>query len=105
MSVNTSDISLISKVPNPKHVTHLRSISLCNTSCYKFLTKIKVNMLNLLMSDRLGPLVKHVSFLLGINDNVLSMEAMLHSIHKILRKNSLFAVKGGPMLLYILFYI
>lgn len=78
LSVNTSDISLISKVSKPKHaVTHLRSISLC---CYKFLTKTKVNMLDLLMSEVVSTCqTRFIS--IGINDKVLIMQAILHSIH------------------------
>ena len=47
-SINTTFISLIPKIQNPKKVLDIRPISLCNVF-YKLIAKVLVNRLNLVL--------------------------------------------------------
>ena len=47
-SINLTFISLIPKIHNPKKVSNIRPISLCNVF-YKLIAKVLVNRLNLIL--------------------------------------------------------
>ena len=71
---------LIPKVPNPKFVTQLRPISLCNT-LYKLLTKLLVNRLKPFLPAMIHP--AQSGFVLGrwATDNYILMQELRHFIH------------------------
>lgn len=74
--LNATLIALVPKVDNPKAMSDLRPISLCNTM-YKVITKIIVSKLKPLLSDIISP--NQVSFVLGqhITDNIFILQELM----------------------------
>lgn len=83
-SWNTTNVCLIPKVKNPKRVSNLRPISLCNV-IYKIVTKSLANRLKTVLDEVISP--SKSTFVPGrsITDNVIIAFEMMHSIK---RKNN-----------------
>ncbi|KAM2740124.1 hypothetical protein EV2_034162 [Malus domestica] len=75
--LNSTNIVLIQKIPNPESVSHFQPISLCNYS-YKVLSKILTNRLKPLLSD----IISHSqnAFVKGrqIQDNIIIAHEVFH---------------------------
>lgn len=90
--INATDICLIPKVPKPEYVNQFRPISLCNVN-YKILSKIVVNRLKPIMTDIISPFQIGFISQRSIHENIIVAQEMLHSMHKMRGKNSIFTIK------------
>ncbi|KAK3229534.1 hypothetical protein Dsin_001415 [Dipteronia sinensis] len=92
IKLNETYIALVPKIPSPRDMTHLRFISLYNTT-YKIISKVIVHWLSSLMPDLIIP--SQVAFVPGgqIQDNIIVAQEVLHKLKIIKGKKGYFSWK------------
>ncbi|KAK3211028.1 hypothetical protein Dsin_015734 [Dipteronia sinensis] len=87
--INQTLITLVSKIESPMDMSHLRPISLCNTT-YKIISKIIVQRLKHLLFDLISP--NQVVFVLGrqIQDNIVVALEVLQKLKTVKGKRGYF---------------
>ncbi|XP_060972636.1 uncharacterized protein LOC133038486 [Cannabis sativa] len=90
--INTTNIVLIPKVPNPTRTNHFRPISLCNV-LYKVISKIIANRIKPLLPTIICP--TQAAFVPGrtIQDNNVIVQEIIHSFNRKKGKEGFFAIK------------
>ncbi|KAL5577574.1 hypothetical protein UlMin_019273 [Ulmus minor] len=80
-AINSTNLMLIPKVPNPTKLNHYRPISVCNI-VYKVIAKILANRIKLLLPPLICP--SQNAFIPGrsIHDNSVMVQEVIHSMRK-----------------------
>lgn len=79
--INCTHVALIPKVPDPKNITQLRLISLCNV-LYKIGAKVLANRLKVTLPSLISDLQSAFVSRQMISDNSIVAFELLHFMHK-----------------------
>ncbi|XP_061368484.1 uncharacterized protein LOC133311446 [Gastrolobium bilobum] len=90
--INHTLLALIPKIERPCFMRQFRPIALCNT-VYKGLSKILVNKIKPFIGNLISP--NQVSFIprRNIQDNIIIVQELIHSIHRMTGKKCFFSIK------------
>lgn len=90
--INNTLVVLILKINQPVYVSQFRPISLCNVT-YKTITKVIVNKLKGCLMNIISPFQASFSSGRCIQDNIIIVQEMIHSMRKIRSKKGFMAIK------------